>query len=628
MPDPETTVVRWDALTYDGSAPGRNTPSLHIYLRPVSREGDIPHAARRLFQDLISHFYSGPPFLTPAEKLRDTVGHALEHGNRASGRDSLDQLHMGVAILDRASGELHIYRSGDVRLHVAGRPTESGSPGGFERINLGLASHATIVDGSAPQDAFPGSPGAGERLIVDGRTLGLGIRIGDDTETTGHVTPTTPDLADVAIAEAVLDSPARNSPSEVTPLIDPEEAHDPPPHLDLPDGERSPGLPLLPVAVVALIFMIAVFWRDPADQNRPAEVDNAPILAGTAPATTATLPDGAPVRNPGPHPEAGSIAWTFHADAAVTSSPLLLGNEVFVGSRDGHLYALNRYNGSVMWKVAGPGGVGSSPTTGAGKIYFGEYGGALVAVDAASGTESWRFSTGGKIVSSPHYADGVVYVGSFDKHLYALNAETGDELWHYLTGDAIWSSPRSTSDLVFIGSLDRSLYAVRRSDGKLVWRQRTGGPFYSSPAISGDELFIGSRDGTLYKLSASTGEILWKTKVSESIHSTAAVTDDRVIIGAEEGTIICVSRATGEPFWSFPTGARVPSSPALGPNTVFAGSYDQYLYALDLESGHPLWRTDLAGSIYSSPRIGSDRLFVGTNQGRLVALNLGSTGAP
>ncbi len=627
MPERNTVIARWDALTYDGSAPGREIPSLHIYLRPAERSGETPGTARRLFQDLVSRFYSGPPFLEPREKLRDTVAYALDESSRHGSAGALEKIHAAVAILDRAEGELHLYRKGPMRLHPPPGTDRPAKGNGFETVRLGRGGSIALLDG-AFEDNFPGGgPAEAEhgRVIVAGSTAGISIRLDDPWEEGESPVPGGEETVEI-LGRAVLgetkDDPG--APAHRPAAVEPEA----------PEERRRPRQmrnPLL-VAAILLFAASALFFRYRVNQrDRTASMPeeslraepSVPVDEPSAPALT----QGAKAPVAPPAIPAGERLWSFTAGGAVTSSPVIFDGTVAVGCRDGMVYAFT-LSGEPLWKAPGPGGVGSSPAVAGTLLFFGEYGGAVVAVDRNTGEEMWRFPTGGKIVSSPAVRGGVVFIGSYDKNLHAVDAATGDEIWSYRTGDAIWSSPAVTGDVVVIGSLDRHVYGLRRSDGSLLWRLRTGGPLYASPAIAGDDLFIGSRGGTVYRLRAATGEQVWSADVGRPVHSTAAIAEDRIVIGTEDGTVLCLSKATGEILWSYPTGERVPSSPVVRDGVAYVASYDRYLYALDIESGHPLWRSDLGGAVYSSPAIAGNALFVGTNQGRFLALSLGDSESP
>ncbi len=680
MSDTETTIARWDALTYDGSAPGRNVPSLHIYLRPTERSGETPGAARRLFQDFISRFYSGPPFLTPLEKLRDTANYALEEAKRSRGTEELGKIQIAVAILDRAEGEMHLFRNGPVRLGLAGyKDKSSDEPTRFETIMIGIADGLALLDGTLPPDAVDTTERRGDhgRLIYEGQTAGIWIPILQNDMTrpdrsveaeptpspapvageseAAAATPAAPPPAPAAEEERVSvqeplpleeDPAIENPPSvplsspqnvvetvfeasipapQVGERIDRKEVESPPPSDAAASPARPIRNPILLASIFLLISLVTLFWNR---ANREGSGEEEPAVTRAGEEAKPGSPSESALGETSPIPSGvatGDRIWEFTAGAAVTSSPCLSDGLITVGCRDGHIYCLDAAGGE-LWRASGPGGIGSSPTAWEDRIIFGEYGGSVVAVDRTTGEELWRHSTGGKIVSSPTCEDGLVFVGSFDKNLHALDVATGEEVWTYTAGDAIWSSPKVAGELVVVGSLDRNVYGIRRTDGALLWRVRTAGPIYASPAVHGEDLFIGCRGGKLYRINTTTGETVWTADVGRSIHSTAAVVEDRLVFGVEEGSVICLSRETGELLWSFPTGARVPSSPAIRDGIAYVGSYDRYIYALDLESGHPIWRKEVGGSVYSSVRLSEYALYVGTNHGRLVALSLAPPG--
>src|SRR6188508_443201 len=72
----------------------------------------------------------------------------------------------------------------------------------------------------------------------------------------------------------------------------------------------------------------------------------APSLAGV---TTETLPA-----------KLGPL-WSFKTGGPVKSSPAIVGERVFVGSDDGHVYALDLASGKKLWAFKTGGPVESSP---------------------------------------------------------------------------------------------------------------------------------------------------------------------------------------------------------------------------------------------------------------------------
>src|SRR5882762_6413394 len=150
--------------------------------------------------------------------------------------------------------------------------------------------------------------------------------------------------------------------------------------------------------------------------------------------------------------QSGTQKWKFKTGARVVSSPAVDNGAVYFGSYDGYFYAVDAASGQVKWKFATPGErrfaakhlhgmlpegetmpdpfdcYSSSPVVSSGNVYFGSGDGNVYALDAGTGKEKWKFKTGEDheifnqvgIQSSAAVADGIVYFGCRDSNLYAL----------------------------------------------------------------------------------------------------------------------------------------------------------------------------------------------------------------
>ena len=102
-------------------------------------------------------------------------------------------------------------------------------------------------------------------------------------------------------------------------------------------------------------------------------------------------------------------------------------------------------------------------------VYIGSRDGRLYALAAKTGRMRWRFMSGKAISSSPALsADGRnVFFGSWDHKVYAIEAVTGAERWSFTTGDLIYSSPAvdpsppgTLRGVLYIGGNDGMVYAI------------------------------------------------------------------------------------------------------------------------------------------------------------------------
>ena len=151
----------------------------------------------------------------------------------------------------------------------------------------------------------------------------------------------------------------------------------------------------------------------------------------------------------------GNPQWRFQTDGEVRSSPAVVDDTVYVGSYDGHVYALEASGGTKQWSFQTDGNVYSSPAVVDGTVYVGSRDGHVYAIDAASGTERWSFQADGWVVSSPVVKDGTVYVAGGDT-VYALGSnDTETKLFERCS--ACQTDLNDYADLVFCPSCGADL---------------------------------------------------------------------------------------------------------------------------------------------------------------------------
>jgi outer membrane protein assembly factor BamB len=91
------------------------------------------------------------------------------------------------------------------------------------------------------------------------------------------------------------------------------------------------------------------------------------------------------------------LAWRAPTDGDVISSPAIAGGTVYVGSGDGHLYALDLATGARRWRHDAGSAISSSPAVGHGLVFAVARDGSAFAVDASTGVRRWRLTTGADV---------------------------------------------------------------------------------------------------------------------------------------------------------------------------------------------------------------------------------------
>ena len=183
---------------------------------------------------------------------------------------------------------------------------------------------------------------------------------------------------------------------------------------------------------------------------------------------------------------------TFHGDAARTGVYAAAGPLQLKGTQ---------------WRFKTEGPIIGSPAIANGVVYIGSIDGHLYAVDQETGKQKWKFKTLGsrQVTSSPTIANGLVYFGGFDGILYALDAETGTMKWNFLAeyerrfqGQRLHGYPPGYQTIPDSWDI-----------------------YTSSPAVSGGRVFIGSGDGNVYCVDAQTGILQWKFATGDIVHASA-----------------------------------------------------------------------------------------------------------
>ncbi|HEY8697321.1 MAG TPA: PQQ-binding-like beta-propeller repeat protein [Rhizomicrobium sp.] len=332
------------------------------------------------------------------------------------------------------------------------------------------------------------------------------------------------------------------------------------------------------------------------------------------------------------------LAWSITTGSQILSSPTVFAGNVYVGSQDGKLYAVNATTGATLWTATTGGSIGlSSPAAAKGIVYVGSDDAKLYAFSSSTGApvSGWPVTTGGPVESSPVVANNVVYVGSNDHKLYGFNASNGASLpgWPVTTGGSVQSSPAVANGVVYVGSSDAKLYAFDAVTGAALWTVTTGASILSSPTVWHGRVYVGSTDGKLYAIKAATGATLWTAAIGSSIQSSPAVSMARdgyttLIFGTVDGYMEQVDALTGDMFLAPTLGAGVYSSPAIANGVVFVGCHDYSLYALDAtDLFNTLWYSiDAKDHIGSSPAVANGMVYVGSNDHRLFAYALNAGG--
>jgi polyvinyl alcohol dehydrogenase (cytochrome) len=377
-------------------------------------------------------------------------------------------------------------------------------------------------------------------------------------------------------------------------------------------------------------------------------------------------------------------AWSFATGGMVTGTPIVSGGIVYIGSWDGHMYALRESDGSLIWNYMTElitdncnrtYGIDSTAAISNGRLYFGSAACNLYSLDATTGKLIWRTpladsTKGWHLWSSPLVFDGKIYVG-LASHcdnpcvrgtIVCVDASDGRVIWtshtapQESTGAGVWSSfaVDPARRLVYATSGNfcegtdthgDSIVALDADTGALTWtfknaaRDRDGEnfDFGASPVlfdIGGyPMLAAGCKDGHCYAVSRATGEVAWDTRVTDGngdggIISSPAAAYGKVFMGASigktGGKVVALDQRTGNIIWQTEQPAPVIGAAAVAGGAVFIGGTDGGLRAYNAETGALLWSAK-RGSMFGGVSITSDRIFIGSADQSVYSFSLNAT---
>ncbi len=332
------------------------------------------------------------------------------------------------------------------------------------------------------------------------------------------------------------------------------------------------------------------------------------------------------------------VLWKQQAGETVTSSAAIVGGEVFVGSEDGIVLALDLDTGAVKWRYRttwtsddpkgatqpaapedepGP-AVRASPCVYGDTVFFGDEDGVFHAVEKASGRVRWTFRAGGEIISSANCVGDRILFGAYDGCLYCLSPDSGKLLWKYKTEGPVHGTPAVAGDRVVVAGCDARFHIVRLRDGAPMVQVDAGDRSAASPAVRGETVFIATLGSSVMALDVVSGKTLWTYAPKDRslpFHGSAAVNDRYVIVGGRDKRVHALDPKNGAIRWTFKTKGGVDSSPVMVGDRVFFGSSDGHLYALELETGRKVWQFETGAPISASPAISADHLVIGSEDG-------------
>lgn len=180
----------------------------------------------------------------------------------------------------------------------------------------------------------------------------------------------------------------------------------------------------------------------------------------------------------------GKLLWAFDADDSIHSSPVYANGKIFVGTWGTRLYAVSAETGVEAWHFQGGVdrdisvmlGITAAPAVDGNTVYVGARDGFMYALHQTDGAVQWRYAAEGSwILSTAAVDEQAVYIGTSDTGLFlALDKKTGKEKYRANTRLWTYSSPLLVQNrYAFVGTMAGELYGFDKNTGKQLWYYQT-----------------------------------------------------------------------------------------------------------------------------------------------------------
>lgn len=321
-----------------------------------------------------------------------------------------------------------------------------------------------------------------------------------------------------------------------------------------------------------------------------------------------------------------TLAWTYEPAVEegkrrppIEATPVIAGGRVFVGSQDGHFYAIDLEKGGLLWSFKAEGPITAPGALLGDRVYFGDSYGFVYALKAESGEEVWRFETEGKIEGgintlTPESGVAQIYVGSHDFFLYCLNADSGEVLWKHETGNYVVSTPSMInldgSTAIAFGGCDGLLHVIS-ADGEGEKREIEIGAYIANTSAVRDGIcYIAHNGGEVVAIDIASGETVWKTATGIEYTASPAVDETLLYVAGPDKRLVAYDRIDGTEKWAFLAPRALASSPLVSGDLVWQGGMDGRLYAVNRADGTEVWNFEVGTQIKASPAASRGTLVV------------------
>ena len=310
--------------------------------------------------------------------------------------------------------------------------------------------------------------------------------------------------------------------------------------------------------------------------------------------------------------------WRYDLGAGVgLSGALVIDGVILVGTRKGHILALDLYSGKRIGRARFEAPIEGGMTFKNSLLYlpFIDKKRATIAYDIYKGDQVWRME-GSPVESSILANDSIAVIVDSDAVARGVSARTGNMMWENQIGEktGIVASPVLVGENFIVATEEGIVHNMNPATGNSQWTKNLEGPVYSTPSVYSDNLFIPTTRGKFYSLSTQNGETNWLYSLADSTVRFASpaydIEGNQLVFAGSDGLVRSLDPTTGEENWLSSLEGAIIIAPLITNNTIYIGTLRGIFYALDRTSGEKLWEHKVTGRIKSAMVAHDEKIIV------------------
>lgn len=144
------------------------------------------------------------------------------------------------------------------------------------------------------------------------------------------------------------------------------------------------------------------------------------------------------------------LEWSVDLKASLVNSVAIdEEGDLIIGNIAGHLFKIRAENGRILDETQLKGGIWSTPLILGEKIYLGDQEGYFYGIYASSFEQQWMINTGAPVVASPiALEDGILYMNT-EGNIVKVN-DQGLEQWRQQVDGELYANAATTSDKILV----------------------------------------------------------------------------------------------------------------------------------------------------------------------------------